>query len=235
MRKNSFLFAADPRLKLVMLLLCTASFFAPASPAGYGVLAAASALLTVYTCGFRNMVAALRVIFPILLLTALMSPLFLGISETVRILFRFTGITLLFYLYFRTTTSDDFILTLRFFGIPFRFALIISIASRYIPFLLRAHKNAEAAHRLRKTDITPEPGKWNIFAKVKAMLPVLTSVLVQAIKNIPVLAMALETRGLNNAVKPTCFRQITLRCSITRQTVLFFSGILFIIIVLIYL
>lgn len=235
MRKNSFLFAADPRLKLVMLILCTASFFTPASPAGYGILTVASALLTVYTCGFRNMAAALRVIFPILLLTALMSPLFMGISETIRIIFRFTGITLLFYLYFRTTTSDDFILTLRFFGIPFRFALIISISSRYIPFLLRAHKNAEAAHRLRKTDITPEPGKWNIIAGLKAMLPVLTSVLIQAIKNIPVLAMALETRGLGNAVKPTCFRRLTFRIPLIRQILLFFSAIPFIIVVILYL
>lgn len=235
MNREAFLFRADPRIKLVMLILITASFFCPASPAAYGTLAAASALITLRTCGGKQLLNALRLIYPILILTAIMSPFFMGIPETVKIIFRFTGLTLIYFLYFSTTTADDFILTLRFFRVPYRFALIISIASRYIPFLLRAYNNAEAAHRLRKTDNTPEPGRWNLPARIKNMMPVLTAVLIQAVKSIPVLAMALETRGLGSSSRPTSLRKIVFRISPALQILLFFSSIIFIIIVILFL
>ena len=184
------------------------------------------------TCGWKQFLLVFKLILPLLILTALLTPLFSGLHETIRIILRFIGITALFFLYFKTTDSDEFIQTLRFFGIPYRMALVISISISYIPLLLETYHNAEAAHKLRYTESCPEVSRWNLIARFRSILPVLASVLIQAVKNIPILAMALETRGAGK-VKPTVFRPIQLRIPLYKQLMLYFLFITVIIFILV--
>ncbi|MBR5017742.1 MAG: energy-coupling factor transporter transmembrane protein EcfT, partial [Spirochaetia bacterium] len=200
--KKSFLYQADPRLKLILMLLYTAAFFCPVSALRYGLLLIPVMASGFITCGWKPFLSVFKLILPILVLTAAVTPFFSGLQETVRIILRFIGITALFFLYFKTTDPDEFIQTLRFFGMPYRIALVISISISYIPLLLDTYHDAEAAHKLRYTESCPSLNRWNFIARFRAMLPVLASVLIQAVKNIPTLAMALEIRGVGKA-KPT--------------------------------
>lgn len=73
---------------------------------------------------------------------------------------------------------------------------------------MSVYVNTVDAHKLRLTVNTKLPGRWNLAARFKSMLSVLTSVLIQAVKGIPVLAMALETRGFGRKTKHGCLRQM---------------------------
>ena len=230
--RKTFLYKADPRLKLIIMLIYTAAFFCPISAFRYGLLLVPVVAAGFITCGWKPFLSVFKLILPLLILPARVTPFFSGIHETVRIILRFIGITALFFLYFKTTDSDQFIQTLRFFGMPYRIALIISISISYIPLLLDTYHDADAAHKLRYTESCPAINRWNIIARFRAILPVLASVLIQAVKNIPTLAMALEIRGVGKA-KPTVFRPIQCETPLYKQFLLYFIPIIAIILILV--
>ena len=230
--RKSFLYQADPRLKLILMLIYTAAFFCPISAIRYGLLLVPVVAAGFITCGWKSFLSVFKLILPLLILTASVTPFFSGIHETVRIILRFIGITALFFLYFKTTDPDEFIQTLRFFGMPYRLALVISISTSYIPLLLDTYHDAEAAHKLRYTESCPAVSRWNFIARFRSILPVLASVLIQAIKNIPILAMALEIRGVGKA-KPTVFRPIQCKTPLYKQFLLYFIPIVVIILILV--
>ena len=230
--KKGFLYQADPRLKLILMLLYTAAFFFPVSLLRYALLLVPVVAAGFVTCGWKQFLQVFKLILPLLILTAILTPLVSGRHETGRVMLRFIGITALFFLYFKTTDSDEFIQTLRFFGIPYRMALVISISISYIPLLLDTYHDAEAAHKLRYTENCPAISRWNFIARFRAILPVLASVLIQAVKNIPILAMALEIRGVGKT-KPTVFRPIQCRMPLYKQLLLYFLPITVIILIMV--
>ena len=232
--RKSFLCQTDPRLKLILLLLYSAAFFWPVPALRYALLLLPIIPVGIKTCGGREFISVFKLILPILILNALITPFFSGILETVRIMLRFIGLTALFFLYFKTTDSDEFIQTLQFFGMPYRVALVISISASYIPLLLDTYHDAEAAHKLRYTPNCPTINRWNFIARFRSIMPVLASVLIQAVKNIPILAMALDTRGVGKA-KPTVFRPIQCKIPLHKQFLLYFLPITAIILIVIFL
>jgi energy-coupling factor transport system permease protein len=87
-----------------------------------------------------------------------------------------------FFALLRTLKLEELVLALRWFGVPFPAALAVTATFRYIPFLADTWHEVKDAHRLRGAGTRPGP--------------VLTAVMVKAVKTIPALAMALESRGL---------------------------------------
>ena len=176
--------------------------------------------------GLKNVLQPIKVIMPLILLIMLLTPFFhpegriilqtgnliiltnTGIHETLLLVGRFLGVTLLFFVFLRTTRIDDFILALRYYGLSYKNAVVITITVRYIPYLMSVYVNTVDAHKLRLTVNTKLPGRWNFAARFKNILSVLTSVLIQAVKGIPVLAMALETRGFGRKTKHGCLRRM---------------------------
>jgi energy-coupling factor transport system permease protein len=118
-----------------------------------------------------------------------------------RIVARFAGLALTFFAVFRTLDMNDMILALRWFGLPFRVSLVLIVAFRFIPSLFALYRNVEDAHALRSGGA----GRRGFFRHV---LPVLTSVVIQAVRAIPALAMALETRGLGRKGARTAYREL---------------------------
>ncbi|MBR3672230.1 MAG: hypothetical protein IKN68_06340, partial [Spirochaetia bacterium] len=98
--------------------------------------------------------------------------------------------------------------------------------------LLDTYHDAASAHKLRYTENCPAVSRWNFTARFRAILPVLASVLIQAIKNIPTLAMVLEIRGVGKA-KPTVFRPIQCETPLYKQFLLYFLPITVIILILV--
>ena len=216
---SSFLHRLDPRVKIIHLLFFSVVFFLPVSVIKYYAVFSLIFISGCIASGLKNVIKPLKVIMPLLLLIIILTPLFhhegdvilrtgdfviltsSGISETLHLVGRFLGITLLFYIFLRTTRIDDFILALRYFGLSHRNAVVITITLRYIPYLMSVYENTMDAHKMRLTVNTQLPGKWNFSARFRNLLSVLTSVLIQAVKGIPVLAMALETRGFGRKTR----------------------------------
>jgi len=218
-KKDSFIHRLDPRVKLFFLLLFSVYFFLPLSCVKYYSVISFIILAGIFSIGFKKVIAPLKTIFPLLVVILLLTPPFYpdgkiylmffdrtlvtdkGLYEAFYIIARFSGLTLLFYLFLRTTKMEDFTLSLRFFRLPYKAALVISLTFRYLPYAASIYENAANAHKMRLTNYSENVSKWNFPARFKKLLSILVSVLIQSVKSIPMLAMALETRGIGGSNK----------------------------------
>jgi len=209
---KSFLHRYDPRPKLLSLVLFTIIFFLPFKPPVLACYCLALCICTGLSLGLRELALAVRSILPILILVILLTPPFTttgevllrignrafvttgGLIETLRLVSRFVGVTLLFFLFFRTTETEEFVLALHWYGLPPQAALVITITVRYIPYLFSLYDQIKDAHRLRLPP-QEEQGR-GIGVRLGNMIPILVSVVIQAIRSIPNLAMSLESRGI---------------------------------------
>jgi energy-coupling factor transport system permease protein len=219
---HSFLHRFDPRAKLLLLVPLFVCFFLPAPPWVLVPFAGALMIVTAIALGYRELLPPLRAIALVLVFICLLTPpfhrggsgvltlfgiVFLtsdGLRETLIMLLRFLGITFGFFAVVRTVSLDDLVLSLRWFGLPYTFCLVVIVALRTMPSLASTWHNVLDAHRLRSGP--PETrGKKRI---VETYLPVLTSLLIEAVKGIPVLAMALESRGFGRRNQRTVYAEL---------------------------
>ena len=243
---NSFVHKADPRLKFSLLILWVIALILPVSIAALVAYYLALVLLIWSGISLGQVLQPLKTIWPLLLLIALLTPPFHqsgrelyhlgglvritegGLQEAFILIVRFSGITSAFFLFFRTTTIDDFILTLRWFGLPYSGALVVTIAFRYIPSLLQLYRNIEDAHALRRP--MPEGRrKFHPIKKFSHIFPTLVSVMIHSIKGIPNLSMALESRGFGRHNPRTSYRSLLPLKEIVHQAVLFIIVLLFLV------
>jgi energy-coupling factor transport system permease protein len=216
---TSALHSFDPRAKLPLLLVITVCFFLPIR---LGISAAYVALLAVAvgaSLGPRELGKAVLAISPLLLVICAFTPLFArgggllwapfglpyitsaGLLQTARLVIRFTGITLAFFSVFRTIELNDLILALRWYGLSHRMSLVLTITLRFIPTLAQTYVNVRDAHALRKS--------WGRREKpMERLIPVLTSLVIQAVREIPTLAMVLESRGFGRSNPRTQYAEL---------------------------
>jgi energy-coupling factor transport system permease protein len=214
---GSLLHRWDPRAKLLLLPFLLAAFFLPAPPWVLLVLTAAITAVIAVELGPAELVPPLKTLVPILVLITVLTPPFHhagsvllrvgglalltaeGARLTSVLLLRFLGITLGFFAVVRTVSLDDMVLSLRWFRLPYSACLVVTITLRTIPTLAATWHNVRDAHRLRSG--SPERRR----RIVRTYLPVLTSVLIESVKSIPLLAMALESRGFGRANARTSY------------------------------
>jgi energy-coupling factor transport system permease protein len=212
---KSLLHRFDPRAKLAVLVVAAACFFLPFRIEVPLVYVAGLALLVAACLGVKELLKALLAIAPLIVVVAVLTPFLTrtgpvlwrpfgvpiltldGLFQTARLLLRFTGITLAFFAVFRTIEVNDFVGSLRWFGLPFSASLVIVIALRFIPSLIDAYRSIQDAHELRSH------GKMRFFDR---LLPRLTSIVIFAVKRMPTLAMVLESRGFGRRERRTDFR-----------------------------
>jgi energy-coupling factor transport system permease protein len=219
---SSFLHVFDPRAKLFLLIPLFVCFFlrvplwVPAAFAGALMIVIAAAL------GPRELVPPLLAIAPVLVFIFLLTPPFHrggspvirlfgfailtadGLRETLILALRFLGVTLGFFAVVRTVSLDDLVLSLRWFGLPYTVCLVVIVALRTMPSLAVTWHNVLDAHKLRAGPaVVRERRKI-----VETWLPVLTSLLIEAVKGIPLLAMALESRGFGRRNPRTAYAQL---------------------------
>jgi energy-coupling factor transport system permease protein len=219
---SSFLHAFDPRAKLFLLIPLFGCFFMHIPLWVSALFAGALVVLIAVALGPRELLPPLQAIAPVLVFICLLTPPFHrggaplisvfglailtaeGLRETLTLAVRFLGVTLGFFAVVRTVSLDDLVLSLRWFGLPYAVCLVVIVALRTMPSLAVTWHNVLDAHRLR----AGPPGPRERKKIVETWLPVLTSLLIEAVKGIPLLAMALESRGFGRRNARTAYRQL---------------------------
>ena len=214
---TSLLHRWDPRAKLVLIPLVLAAFFVPADPWPLLVLTAAVVMLVIVELGPSQIVPPLLTLWPILALMTVLTPPFHrggaavlevaripvltreGLAFTAVLELRLIGITTGLYAVLRTLSLDDMVLGLRWFRLPYPACLVMTMTLRTIPTLAATWRNVVDAHRLRRDGTRGKP------RLVQTYVPVLTSVLIESVKAIPLLAMALESRGFGRSNPRTSY------------------------------
>ncbi len=214
----------DPRCKLPLALLFAVLFFLPLRlPLLAAYLGAVSLAIWLFL-GFRELLRPLRTIAPLLLLVLLLTPPLrrggqvylslggfallsaVGVREAAFLALRLAGITFSFFALLRSTEPADLILALRAFGLPFAAGLVVSVALQYMPGLSGLYEQVQDAHRLRRAENSSPAAKG--LKAARALIPQLTSVLILSIRRIPLLAMALELRGVGLRTRRTSLRRL---------------------------
>ena len=232
-RGASALHRYDPRAKSLLLLAFLVLFFLPIRVGHLGAYLVAVAVLSCVFLGIRNTLRPIRLILPVLVLVLLLTPPFhregsvlisirgltvltvSGLLLALRLIIRFTGITMAFYLFIGTTDADELILAFRWFRLPYTVSLVLSLALGYIPTIRALYDQVRDAHRLRLAAegegadaAGGRPQRRGLFKRVGEAVPALTSVLILSVRRIPTLAMALECRGVGRKNPRTSYHTL---------------------------
>ena len=223
---SSALHRIDPRAKIFVLLAFLVCFFLPLPLPLLIAYLGAAVLLGGFCLGVRDLLLPLKLIGPLLVLVLLLTPPFNrqgaillapwgfplytlgGLEAAMRLILRFSGITLVFFLYMRSSEPEQILLSLRWFGLSYSLALVLSLSLTYIPWMTGLYGNVRDAHKLRLAGLEQKSGSGGFMKKTLGKIPAMTSVMIQAVKGIPILAMALETRGIGRENARSSFSEL---------------------------
>lgn len=231
---NTVIHRLDPRVKLLMMIAYVVMIFFVKSYIGYlifGLFVLATALIAKIPIKslFRSVKA---VIFLVLFITIINVFFYKGTTEplwswwritvylegiifaskmALRLILLVMGPALLTY----TTTPmeltdaiESLLSPLKLIKFPVHdLAVIMSIALRMIPTLMDETDRITLAQKARGADLDT----GNIFARIKAMVPILVPLFVCAFRRADELALALESRCYDASPNRTCYRVLKLK------------------------
>ncbi|WP_320128094.1 energy-coupling factor transporter transmembrane component T [uncultured Sphaerochaeta sp.] len=221
---HSFLYRFDPRAKIFLMVLFCIWFFMPITLSGLYVVVLLIIILGSLNTGFRQSAKTFKSILPMLIFMVIFVPFNVrdgqsllslgsftlvtkeGALEAARLAGRFIGITYVCTLLFATTRMNEVMLALRWYRLPYKASLVVTLAFTYIPFIAESFSQISDSHKLREAE--EGEGKKNIFARLTNLLPTLTSALVVALRSIPNLAMSLEQRGFGRKEKRSSYHSL---------------------------
>lgn len=206
----------DPRTKIMIVLIYVITLFWARNPALY-MLAGVSLIIFIALSHvpFRFILKGLKALWMIILFTAILNLFsvtgakvlfqwkFLRITEngvisaiylTFRLVFMIIGSSMMTYTTTPTSLTDGLehmLAWMKKLKVPVHeFAMIISIALRFIPILVEELDKIMKAQMARGVDFQ----EGNIFARLKKLLPIMVPLFVSAIRRSNELALAMDAR-----------------------------------------
>lgn len=228
MKSNSYIpsdglyYRFDVRAKIIFsLLMIVAVFFVPSVLELY-VLFLLVLFLSFTQVGIRQSVHSLRLIAGMLAIMIVFMPLgsrdgqplltagdFMIVSceafeNFLVIAGRFLFISLLCSLLMQTSRADDVMLALSWFRLPPSGVLVLSLAMRFIPDLTFTFNQVRESQSLRK----PDPDEDTGGSSLKSIRPAVLSVLLYAVRCIPMSAGAIDLRGYGRKNARTHYKKL---------------------------
>lgn len=217
---KGWLYRFDPRAKILLMILMCIWFFLPVSLLHLALVVALVVLVGSSNTGWHYAWRTFCSISPMLLFMVLFMPFNVrdgvplvsigsftvitkeGLEQALRLMSRFIGITYVCTLLFATTVMHEVMLALRWYHLPYKASLVVTLAFTYIPFIADSFSQISESHRLREAE---DEQKKKVGQRLKDLVPTLTSALVVALRSIPNLAMSLEMRGLGRQERRTSY------------------------------
>lgn len=225
-RRNTWLYCLDPRVKLAFVIVATTLAFLWLSPVvASGVAIAAWLLLVLARVPRSRILGFLRGLAPLLLLVLVLTTLFTSGGETVLfsigplhvssegfaqallLTTRLLALSLVFFFWLSTTDQGEMVRGFVALGMPYDWGLTIALALRYLPILAGLFEQVREAQAARGLDLAQR----GLRARLEAYGPVLIAVVIGALRHGERLGWALEARALGAGRRRTNFRPLRLR------------------------
>lgn len=212
---NSVIHKMDARMKIILLVFLIVDIFLASTPAAYLIAAIVVFLAVILSkIPFSMILKSLKPLLYVVILTTIINLLFTngevlwqfwiikitkeGIIRSaemiVRIFLLVIATSLLTYTTSPMTLTDALerlLSPLKKIKLPVHeFAMMMTIALRFIPTLIEEVDKITAAQKARGADF--ESG--NLFSRVKALVPILIPLFVSAFRRADELAVAMESR-----------------------------------------
>ena len=231
---NSLLHRTDARIKIILLAIFLVFVLCAKTAAAFGfVVICCAVLVLISTIPLKTIVKSIKPLMFVLLFTAVINLFFVngenivfewkfikiyreGIENAIKMVIRLTGLVTGTSVLLTYTTSpldltdgiERLLAPLKKIGIPVHdFAMMMSIALRFIPTLIEETDKIISAQKARGADF--ESG--NLLARAKALIPILVPLFVSAYRRAFELAEAMECRCYRSGEGKTRMKVIKTR------------------------
>jgi energy-coupling factor transport system permease protein len=226
-RRNTWLYALDPRVKLA--LVAEAIVFTFLWPSAWGALAVSAACLLLLwqaQVPTARILAFLRGIVPLLLMVLVLTALFAGgsgpalvaigplritadgVLQGIMLASRLLALGLAFFFWLSTTDQAAMVRGFVALRMPYTWGLTLALALRYLPILAGLFGQVREAQQARGLDL----GQKRFYERLAAYRPILIALLISALRNSERLGWALEARALGaHGIRRSVFRPLHLR------------------------
>ena len=226
---NSLVHRFDPRLKLVLTIVYIAALFTAENYVSYAaMLVVTGVCIALSRIPLKVILRGLKPLWIIIALTAVLNMFFTPGRELVsfwKITITYEGLVRAVFMVLRITMliAGTFLLTyttspialtdameilfgpLKKLKVPVHeMSMMMSMALRFIPTLIEETDKIMSAQKARGADF--ETG--NLFARAKAMIPLLVPLFVSAFRRAGELAMAMEARCYHGGENRTRLRKL---------------------------
>ncbi len=211
-RRNTWLYALDPRAKAAFVVVATVMAFLWPSP-GPALLVAGACLALLLSAQIPCLRIArfLRGMLPFLAFVFILTALFAGgpgktllrlgpVHVTTSAMLqggllaaRLLALALIFYVWLSTTDQAAMVRGFVALRMPYEWGLTLALALRYLPILAGLFAQVSEAQQARGLDLA-QHGLWS---RLRAYRPILVAVVIGALRHGERLGWALESRGLN--------------------------------------
>ena len=231
---DSCLHKADPRIKILLMILLIVFVFLAKNAASLGFATVSVAVILLFSrVPFQFYLKNIKAILPVLIFTVILNLFYgeggrvlvsfwrLSVTDTgiARAVFMALRITLLIFisaaLTYTTTPNDltdaieSLLSPLKWVGLRnavHTLAMMMTIALRFIPTLIEEAEKIMNAQKARGADL--ENGK--LHERIKALIPILIPLLISAVRRAYELAEAMECRCYNGGDGRTRMKQMHL-------------------------
>ncbi len=226
---------ADPRVKMVLLILIVVFIFVAQNIYGLGLsLFFVVSTVIISKVPVKTYLKNLKAILPIILLTSVINIFYgndsMGVIEIWKLDIPVEGLYRAMFMSLRiilliivsssltyTTTPNDLTDAMEHLLSPLKFiglkkavhtlALMMTIALRFIPTLVEEAEKIMNAQKARGADL--ESG--NIIQRIKALIPILIPLLISSVRRAYELAEAMECRCYNGGEGKTRMKQLKMK------------------------
>jgi energy-coupling factor transport system permease protein len=226
-RRNTWLYALDPRVKLALVAEATLfTFLWPSTWVAIAASAVCLALLWLAQVPAGRIARFLRGIAPLLLMVFVLTALFadgpgaillrLGplrvtptaLMQGALLASRLLALGLIFFFWLSTTDQAAMVRGFVALRMPYTWGLTVALALRYLPILAGLFEQVREAQQARGLDLAQE----RFWQRLTAYRPVLIATVIGALRNGERLGWALEARALGApGVRRSIFRPLRLR------------------------
>jgi energy-coupling factor transport system permease protein len=210
-RRNTWLYALDPRVKLAFVLVGSLlTFLWPNLGVAVGVALVSLVLLSLAQVPPVQIARFVRGLLPLLLMVIVLTALFGGnpgpllfsagpLSVTAGDVYqgfllaaRLLAISLVFYFWLSTTDQAAMVRGFVALRMPYEWGLALALALRYLPILGGLIEQVREAQQARGLDLS----QHGFLARLQAYRPILVAVVIGALRHGERLGWALEARAL---------------------------------------
>lgn len=231
---NSILHKLDPRTKLLcVIIFIVAVFLANSIPAYIALIAVSIALILISRIPMKVVLRSFRALLFVIIFTAILNlffttgekPLFAwkfihiypeGIEYAVKMIIRVSVLLIGSSVILTYTTSpiditdgiERLLKPLKYIKIPVHeFAMMMSIALRFIPTLIEETDKIMSAQKARGADFST----GSIGKRIKALVPILIPLFISAFRRADELAVAMECRCYRGDKRRTRMKVLRLK------------------------
>jgi energy-coupling factor transport system permease protein len=225
-RRNTWLYCLDPRVKLAFVVVASAITFLWANPVvALCVALVTLALLLLAGVDSQRIRRFLRGLLPLLFLVLVLTTLFAGgpgltwfeagplrVSASgfmlaALLVARLLSLGLIFFFWLSTTDQGEMVRGFVALKLPYEWGLILALTLRYLPILAGLFEQVREAQEARGLDLVQR----SLMARLRAYGPILVAVIIGALRHGERLGWALESRALGATHRRSEFRPLRLR------------------------